>query len=484
VPETPLTALWTDGQLGAAVGEGPNLAVWSAGGGWQVATSPVTEPLLAAGAVDGRLRVVGARGAIYERLGEAWLPLEPGPLPQIQIGGVMRGAEAFAVSRTALRRWDGSGWSQVALPEKPALTLQAIGLAGSALVLAGADADGSGWVLVEAEGGFVVHQLWPETLRAVWGRSPDDLYAVAESGSVYAWDGTGWQNLREGITADVASLAAFPGGEVFAAANRCPDPDCLAGPTGVVLARDSHGRFWEQEGPFTTRLRAIGGTSARDLWAVGDGMTVYRWQGESWSTLTAPGPLHSLAFCGDAVFAGGGGVLYERREAAWTPVWQQGYSALRAAGCAGGVLMAVGDYSIVRYADGVAVALDPTDDGIRNAAWRAVAVTPEGRAFIGGDARYVLFWNGAKFEYFDLPGGLEIASVRALWGTGMGNLWAAGALGNGRGFVLHFDGARWEPVDPLLAGPVEALAGLRDGQLWVGGAGGALLRAALPAPTP
>ncbi|MGI5862572.1 MAG: Ig-like domain-containing protein [Myxococcales bacterium] len=478
VPDTELEAVWTDMDIGMAVGPGPNMAVLE-GSGWRAIPSPVTEPLLAAGAAKGRMRVVGARGSVYERVGEAWIALATGTLPQIQIDAVSRGAELYAISRDTLRRFAGGAWEEVALPESPALVLQTIGLAGAALVLAATGEQGETYVLVEKEEGFAVHAFWPERIHALWGRSATDLYAACDSGAIYAFDGQGWRNLRQGSVTAIAGLAAFEGPRVFAIANVCLDESCRQ-LRGIVLERGADGVFAEMSGPFETPLRAVGGQGPHDLWAVGDYGVTYHFQGEGWVVGSAPGSLNALGSCGEALYAAGSaGKLYQRRAGSWTQIFNVGWNTLRAVSCGGDAVFAVGDYAIVRYRDGEGALLDPLDDGLRPTQWRAVWATPDGKALVGGDARYILFWNGAKFEYFDRPGDLDVASVRALWGRSFGEVWAAGMLADGSGVLLHFNGAFWESVEPGTVAPLNAVTGLADGTLWIAGERGAVLRGGL-----
>ncbi len=478
VPDTELEAVWTDTELGMAVGHGPNIAVLESSS-WRVMPSPVSEPLLASGGVNGRMRVVGARGSVYERVGEAWIALATGSLPQIQIDAVARGGAFYAISRDALRRFADGAWESIALPQSPALVLQTLGLAGEALVLVGTGEQGATYVLVEKEEGFAVHSFWPERIHALWGRSTTDLYAACESGAVYAFDGQSWRNLRQGTVAEIAGLVAFDGPRVFAVANACLDAACRQ-VRSSVLERGLDGAFAEMTGPFETPLRAVGGRGAHDLWAVGEKGVTYHFQGEGWVVGSAPGPLYALAACGEALYAAGGaGKLYERAAASWKPLFAAGWNTLRAVSCGGDAVFAVGDYAIVRYRDGEGALLDPRDDGIRPTLWRAVWATPDGKAFIGGDARYILLWNGSKFEYFDRPGNLDLSSVRALWGRSFGDLWAAGMLADGSGVLLHFNGALWDAVAPGTVAPLNAVAGLADRTLWIAGERGAVLRGEL-----
>ena len=78
---------------------------------------------------------------------------------------------------------------------------------------------------------------------------------------------------------------------------------------------------------------------------------------------------------------------------------------------------------------------------------------------------------------------LSVFNVRALAGTSVTDVWAAGTLTSGAGFLIHFDGADWTSFDPKTTRPILSLAlSPDDGSLWVGGGNGSILRGTLPSP--
>ena len=50
----------------------------------------------------------------------------------------------------------------------------------------------------------------------------------------------------------------------------------------------------------------------------------------------------------------------------------------------------------------------------------------------------------------------------------------------GNAFLVHFDGATWQPVDPGIDGPLNAITGLAQGEMWIGGDSGSLLHGVPP----
>lgn len=343
----------------------------------------------------------------------------------------------------------------------------------------------TGAVDAAAQGGAFMRLELPDPgLTALWASGESDLVAAGTAGAIHLWDGSRWAALSSGEAGWIIALDAFEGGSVYALAERCLDTACQL-VENRLLSRTAGGTFADltlADG-FWGRMRALGGRTADDLWVMGEGGLAYRWQGGVWSAVDAPGAaIFAIERCGDELYAvGQGGQVFRERDGAWSPLVRTGTATLRGLGCAGESMFAVGDYQISSWVRGSPVSLTPNDDAIRTALWKAVFVTPEGQAFIGGDARYLLLWNGTNFEYFDNPAGLPVYNVRAFHGTGYTDVWAVGTLTSGEGFLMHFDGADWRSLDPLAVRPLLTVTGAVDGTIWVGGGNGSILRGEIAA---
>jgi hypothetical protein len=53
-------------------------------------------------------------------------------------------------------------------------------------------------------------------------------------------------------------------------------------------------------------------------------------------------------------------------------------------------------------------------------------------------------------------------------------------LQDGRGFLMHYNGAFWVPVSAGYDGALYSVSGLKSGEMWVGGSQGTLLHGVLP----
>lgn len=475
-------AVYADDERGMAVGSGPDILLLDPQSGrWTASPGPTTEPLLAVDGSTGELHVVGSRGAVYKRTeAGAWIALHDNPLPQLQTKAVVRGAEAWAISDTHLRRFSDGAWRTVTLPDSPQLTLTALGATSGGAVLAGVTTAGAVHFLFEDGDDFkVVASPVPGRIEAIWGASSKDVYAVGQAGLLMHFDGEAWEVLRQGELANVADIAVFEGPEVFAVANECTTAACTFR-RGVVMRRDAAGEWVKMPGTFSTELWGIGGKGPDELWAVGRSGSAFRWNGSSWTNSFASTNLNDVAVCGGVTYVAGDGQLLVESGGSFSPVVTAGTVPLRALACGQGKVYVVGDGAIVESMPGSARVLDTSADGIAAAVWRAVYVSPEGHVFVGGDARYIVHWNGQKFIAYDRPAGLNLSSIRAMWGTGIGDLYAVGSLVGGAGVVLHFNGAYWQPIDAGTSSGLNAVAGLGTGELWIGGDGGALLKAVMP----
>ncbi len=520
LPGSPLTALSFDGSAGIAAGPGPQLLLYnSVSGLWEPAESPSFDALSAVGFADGIPRVLTAGGKIYERLGEGWMLVSAVNPPEAVASAAPWNNGGFSAidGQGAFVRIGKSGiWRTHALDEtggpddgEPAeaasqlrpLSVTAAG--GCTLVRAVsnenensdgntpltsvfADCDSS---LDDDTGGTPVWTrigLPDAETPVLTARSETDLAAAGTAGRLLHWNGSAWSALSEGSRSWIIGLSAFDGGELFALTEECLNAACDM-VSNRLLFRTAAGIFKDLTPPdgFAGRMHAVGGLRSRDIWVVGEGGRAYRLLEGDWSAadVTAFGALRGLEKCGEELWAvGDNGTVARTADGLWTRVTQTSGN-LKALSCSGSNIMAVGDYLTVLWKNGSPVVITPNDNSIRTALWRAVYAAPGGEAFIGGNARYILFWDGVRFSHFDMPARLSVFNVRALAGTSVTDVWAAGTLTSGAGFLIHFDGADWTSFDPKTTRPILSLAlSPDDGSLWVGGGNGSILRGTLPSP--
>lgn len=129
-----------------------------------------------------------------------------------------------------------------------------------------------------------------QRLSAVWMSAPDDAYAVGgANGDVLHYDGDAWSR-----------IATLPGAE--------PQGVWSGDNTVVIIALDGsvyHDLSSTPRAQAPVELRAIGGTSASNLIAVGADHVFGRWNGSSWTWSPSSGfaSYEGLGVVGDAIIA-------------------------------------------------------------------------------------------------------------------------------------------------------------------------------------
>ena len=199
-----------------------------------------------------------------------------GPSPQ----------EVYAVGGNptagVIRRFDGEGWREEALPPGTPLLNWIDGSSGAVWVV-GNDGvalrqrPGGGW---ERHDTGVTAPLW-----GVWGAALDDIWAVGGEASdpegvgvMVHWDGAAWAEVAL-PPLDRASNALF---KVWGTA---PDHAFAVGRAGVILRYD--GAAWVQVPSGTSRdLISLWGAGPDEIVAVGGrgNAVVARWDGAAWTS--------------------------------------------------------------------------------------------------------------------------------------------------------------------------------------------------------
>lgn len=251
-------------------------------------------------------------------------------------------------------------------------------------------------------------------LRGVWAPSPDDLWIVGDDNDLFGGDraSTVLRDTGAGLQVVITDLAPnSPGAEP--------------------------GGGWHS-------AQAIGGTSADDLWIVGDSRwdtrpVIHRsaegwtYPGEPWATY---GNFHALWSDGpDAVWLAGNygdawlwdGERWRHLEFEWddNPYFRGAIRGIYAVG--------------------------------REAAW----VVGDGT---GGSA--VSHWDGTRWH-------VEPTEVRlnAIWGADANDIWAVGQQGR----IERFDGREWTAVPSGTAVELHAVRGVAPNAVWAVGDGGTIL---------
>ncbi len=300
---------------------------------------------------------------------------------------------------------------------KTTASLLATALCAATLMSVGCgdDASAKGASTASAKGGGTTTAMPAAGGRGAGGAGGGSSAASAQI------PGCATEALPAGVS--LSGIWIGPAGEVWVAGGGGFVGRRLAGATGSSGA-------WTfcRPGP-TVALRAIWGAADDDVWAVGDGATIVRWNGSTWATVTsvgapAPGALRDVWGDGTSVWVvGDAGVVRRFDGAAWHVADADARYTLRGVwGSPSGVLRVAGGAPLpIVFIDPGAEAVVLRQDGAQDGAWAREAAFGEERG---------------------------IATFDRISGTSDGNVWACGiknpsGAAAGFAFAVHFDGATW-----------------------------------------
>lgn len=500
-----LGALTFDGTHGMGVGEGNEVVIYRSGA-WETEYHPSFERLLSViGDGEGGFVVVGDLGSLYrwDPTRRVWDSLFDQRLAVKLDAATLTAvapAEAWAVGADMLWHFTGGGWVGEALPGAHFASVTAVAHLGGRVLVGGQlpmtpglpapTALGEVRVrLGDTAGDGGVGAAWatyalrgPQVPRGIFGDA-DGGYVVGDYGAVWAWDDAA-QTLTEvsrGFYGDVADVAVTPDGPL-AAVNECDDLRC-ASRTGVVMHPGASG--WEPLGalpPGSGEVLAVA-AQASDEVLLSTEAGLLRWDGTDWGPVAVSnqaGPISALRFCGDAVWAvGAGGAVYTGTPTLLRALIALSAQPLTSVACPSPDEVWVAGNKLLASRFGNGSFTVRSDATINQGAWRAVWAPGGGEAWAFGDTWYGVYWNSEAMRVIDATGPVRLANVRGLWGASVERLTLVGAASQpaAMGVALRFDGVQWQLIDLGASRGATCIDGLGDA-VWVGTAGGGVLRAA------
>jgi len=186
-----------------------------------------------------------------------------------------------------------------------------------------------------------------ETFWWVNGTSASDVWMVGENGRIAHFDGSAFQPHMSGTTATLWGVIAFSANDVWAVGGT--PGGGTAKPNDVVLHFD--GSAWRAETlpdtPLGRSLFKVWGTSASDLYVVGEAGTIWHRKGTSWllesKTPLATGTLFTAWGCSaNEVWAVGGNDVLRSDGTSWSRVTVDLSSQVNGVSCANGNVAIVG----------------------------------------------------------------------------------------------------------------------------------------------
>lgn len=147
-------------------------------------------------------------------------------------------------------------------------------------------------------------------LNGLAGLTGSQVYAVGDGGVIRLYDGTAWQIVTSGSTSNLRRVLVVSASEIWAVGD------------GGIVQRSSGGAFSPVviTGPVTANLYDVWANNGA-VWVLADN-AVYRYSGGSWSTLPPPGVtgLRGLSGTGpgDLWAVGQGGVIVRYNGSTWS----------------------------------------------------------------------------------------------------------------------------------------------------------------------
>lgn len=238
------------------------------------------------------------------------------------------------------------------------------------------------------------------------------------------------------------------------------------GAGGVLLRYNGIGWLSYHTG-LNDNLFALWGTDANNLWAAGEQGTIYQWNGSRWTT--------TLSRSGDIYYAGLWGtgtnnvwaVGYRGQIRRWNGTSWSAFSSGTSWELQGiwgfgpNDIWAVGGQGVIRRFNGTSwnAVTSPTTQTLYSV-WGA---EPNDVWAVGANGT-VLRWNGTSWALVNIGSSDELTQV---YGTAKDNVWIV----TGTGTAWHFDGTRWKSF-AVSGMRLNAIRGSSASDLWaVGGAG-------------
>jgi hypothetical protein len=307
------------------------------------------------------------------------------------------------------------------------------------------------------EGGAVTSEF--VSVQALWGSGPNDIWAV-DDGWIMRWDGTKWTLRSERAAAALRAVGGSSASDVWA-----------VGVAGCAMHWD--GRVWSNcrehaTGiPTSIALNAVWSRGENDTFAAGGTFLLHQ-AGADWTArdlgVTAPDFEGTALYAGDdATWIGGYGLIARADEGGDVSYFRTHLEPVNALfGLPSGEIWAVGSESASSYFDGASwsARLEPATTATFSAIW-AVSET----------CVWAATDNGTIFR-FDGNGWTQVkhlaAATNAIWAGSEDDIWIAGSS------FWHWDGAGWQelPIDDDES-EIESLWGASSDEVWaIGGRGG------------
>jgi len=404
----------------------------------------------------------GFNATVFRWDGNGWAGTW-GPLDWNDVWGTSA-SEAFAVgSGGRVATWDGNTWTTTTAPTTALLNgvwgsgsteVFAVGGGGTLLRYAGYGGASLEWQAIPYP--YPTSQAFFD----VWGTSSLEVFVVGDEVAL-RWDGGSWLPMSGVSGRRLVSVWGSSGTDVYAAAGN------------EILHYDGNVAGSWSVAPVAPAglIRAVGGASSSEVYAVGDRGEILFFNGTAWSTLAEPTcSLRDISGVGvgNAFAVGDGGCVMHYDGAGWTrmttptserlySVWAHSATDVVAVG-AGATAMRYGGPGVGWQAIDLSAPL-PTPQGLHDI-WRNSA----GDSFVVG-ANGTCLHHNASTDQWSLAPSLTTQSLEVVWGDDAGEVWAGGDAGT----LLHFESGTWSCFScPLNGDYFTSMWGAAPDDIWAG----------------
>jgi tRNA A-37 threonylcarbamoyl transferase component Bud32 len=210
-----------------------------------------------------------------------------------------------------------------------------------------------------------------------------------------------WQ--RRALYGVIAACLVALGALAFKVANKPPPPKPVA-----PQKMDEGGLVWAEIASGTNQnLQDVWGAGLNNLWAIGKSGTVLRWNGAQWKDSGAN----------------------INKEYYLNAIW----------GSAADDIWVVGKSGVILHWNGISWTEVPSGS---SQGLKKIWGTGKNDVWIVAESGVILHWNGNDWN--PTPSGTE-TELRGVWGSSPKDIWAVGGSDASEGFILHYDGTKWQP---------------------------------------
>jgi hypothetical protein len=170
--------------------------------------------------------------------------------------------------------------------------------------------DGSKWTVDKPPAGIASTRL----LQGVWSDGPSNAWAVGSAGTILRFNGSSWSVVSDANKPAVSATEMYngvwgSGGDVW-----------IAGDAGITRCKTSGGCALEYQ---SAGMYGLWGSSASNIFAVGSGGKIARFNGTSWTPMTSPTSRQLVRLSGTGasdVWAVGDSVVIHYNGTQWADV--------------------------------------------------------------------------------------------------------------------------------------------------------------------